>query len=96
MTHIVTISEDTTLGEAHAGMTIVVDAGNVILPHEDTHKNIEGDEWVIIHNSDNNVSVTGESGTTIKPLSNALLTTKGASVKIQYQGSNIYLMWGNI
>lgn len=95
MTHSITISGNTTLGVEHSGMRIVVDAAAVItLPHEDTYKFIEGDEFEVISNTTSNVSVVGATGVTVIPLSSALITTKGASVKIEYQGDNVYLMWG--
>lgn len=91
----ITISEDTTLGEEHSGMRILVDAiVTITLPHEDTYKFIEGDEFEIISNVSGNVKVEGEEGVTVSPLSTALMTVKGSSVRLQYQGNNKYLMWG--
>lgn len=97
MTHTITVSEDTTLGEAHSGMRILVDAAATItLPHEDTYKNIEGDENEIISGVNGNVRIEAEDGVTVLPLASALITKKGASVKTEYQGNNTYLMWGSL
>ena len=97
MTHSITISEDTTLGEEHSGMRMIIDAPSTItLPHEDTHKYIKGDEFEIISSITGNVRVEGEEGVTVIPMPTALITKKGASVKIEYQGNNTYLMWGNV
>ena len=99
----ITISGDTTLGEEHSGMRIIVDAiATITLPHETTYKFICGDEFEIISDIAGNVKVEGEKDieghddVEVIPMSNALITSKGASVKIQYQGNNVYLMWGNI
>ena len=96
MTLPITISEDTTLGEAHAGMTLVVDSGDITLPKEDTHKYMCGDKFEIISDTIGSVTVSGEEGVTVYPLSNATITSKGSSVKVQYQGNNTYLMWGSL
>ena len=96
MTHTtVTVSEDTTLGEEHSGVRLVVDAvATITLPHEDTYKHMKGDENEIISGTSGNVRIEGEEGVTILPLSSALITKKGAYVKTEYQGNNTYLMWG--
>ena len=103
MTHSIIISEDTTLSEEHSGMRILVDAvATITLPHETTYKFIEDDEFEIISYVDGNVKIEGEKNieghedVEVIPMSNALITSKGASVKIQYQGDNVYLMWGNV
>ena len=68
MTHTITVSEDTTLGEAHSGMRIVVDAtATITLPHEDTYKNVEGDANEIISGIDGSVHIEGGKGVTITP-----------------------------
>jgi hypothetical protein len=98
MTHTTTtVSEDTTLGGEHSGVRIIVDAvATITLPHEDTYKHIKGDEFEIISSITGNVRVEGEEGVTVIPMPTALITKKGASVKIEYQGNNVYLMWGSV
>ena len=97
MTHKIMVSEDTTLGEEHSGMRIVVDeAATITLPHEDTYKFIEGDENEIISATDGDVHIEGEEGVTIIPMASATLTTRGSFVKTEYQGGNTYLLWGSL
>ena len=97
MTNSITISEDTTLGAEHSGMRIIVDTpATITLPHEDTYKNIAGDESEIISCVAGNVNIVGEAGVTVTPISSVLMTKKGASVKVQYQGDNTYFMWGSL
>lgn len=97
MTNIITVSEDTTLGAEHSGMRIIVNASATIkLAHEDTYKNIAGDKNEIISGIDGNIRIEGEDGVTITPLASALLTKKGSYVKTEYQGNNVYIMWGSL
>ena len=97
MKNTIIVSEDTTLGAEHSGMRIVVDAAATItLPHEDTYKNIAGDENEIISCVTGNVKIKGEEGVTVIPTSAPVMAKKGASIKVLYQGDNKYLIWGSL
>ena len=98
MTHPIDVYGNKTLGAGDDGMIQLVHAAAIIgLPHEDDHDFVDGvDKFTIISNTDDNVSIVGEAGVTVMPLSSALLTAKGVSVQIEYQGNNVYLMWGSL
>ena len=96
MTHtVLDVNGNKTLGVGDDGMIQLVNvAATITLPHEDTHKFVQGDDFTIISNTDDTVTVMGEEGVTIIPLPNASITQKGCSVNIKYQGGNTYLLWG--
>lgn len=97
MTKTITVSEDTTLGAEHSGVRIIVDApATLILSHEDTYKNIAGDENEIISCVAGDVKIEGETGVTVIPTSSVVMTKKGASVKVLYKGNNTYFIWGSL
>lgn len=89
------IDEDKILGKGDDGQVYLVNVSAIItLPNDSTWKFAKDDEFEIISNTNSIVKVIGEPGVTIKPLSNAIITKKGSSIKIKYQGNNTYLMWG--
>lgn len=96
MTHsIIDVNGNKTLGAGDDGMIQLVNvAATITLPHENTHKFVQGDDFTVISNADGTVTVTGEEGVTVIPLPNASITNKGSSVTIKYQGNNTYLLWG--
>ena len=97
MIEAIDVDGNKTLGIGDDGMIQLVNAAATItLPHEDTYKFVKNDEFTIISNTDSVVNVKGGTGVTVIPLSNAAIVSKGASVKIKYEGNNTYLMWGNI
>ena len=93
MTNTVMVFKDKTLGEGDDGTVQCVEAAATItLPHEDTWKFRKNDEFEIVSNTDATVKVVGADKVKVIPLSNAAITAKGSSVKIKYEGENVYLM----
>lgn len=97
MTHIIIVSEDTTLGEEHSGMTIVVDAeATITLPNTSTYAFIEDDDFMILSDTASDVDIVCESGVTTVGLSSATLSAKGSAVKVKYHHDNEYIIWGSL
>lgn len=94
MTDTIIVNGNKTLGAGDDGNLQCVEAAAIItFPHEDTYKFVKEDEFEITSNTTSTVSLAGESGVT---LSSSPTITKGAGVKVKYQGNNTYLIWGAI
>ena len=86
-----------TLGEGDDGSIQCVEAAAIIkLPLESTWQFVKEDDFTIVSNTDDVISIIGEEGVTVVPLSNATITSKGSAVNIKYEGNNTYLMWGSL
>ena len=88
---VIIVSENKTLGRGDDGNIQCVEAlVTITLPHENTWKFVSGDNFIITSGTDSTVTIDGESGVTLFPISNITITNKADTIHIIYDGNNKY------
>ena len=96
MKNTVMVDGDKTLGEGQDGtLQCVCVEATIKFPKESSWKYKKGDEFIVMSNTDGDVTITGEDGVTMIP-AGVTLTTKSQSANVKYEGGNKYLIWGSL